>query len=174
MKSLFKIIFFAIIVLQSSCNDSDDTHVDVDVEIDLQVSNAAGNNLLDAATTDHYVSDDIKVYRLINGERRTAQRKAEVYRGQDNGEYGLKVYADEGIGLLPRWSTMLVQWRKDDLNNVDTLHVLIDKVGRDGGGYSIYATKVFNNTDLAWDLSTHGLYVPWKGSSYLRLVEITK
>jgi len=100
----------------------------------------------------------------------------EVYKNESNDEYGIKIYAYAGSGTFPRVGTMLIQWRKDDFNNIDTVQTEIQQRFRDAGnGWEMTLSKVSYNGDIQWDLATSNkISTQWGDNYYARFFGVIK
>lgn len=173
MKPFLLIVVMAA-VLFSACKESE--NITTDVEFNLWVKNTAGENLLNPATTGYYVPDDIMLYQVVDGKMKDVGRTFEVYKNESNGEYGIKMYANTGDGSFPRSDVMLIQWSKNNFNNIDTVQTVIKQLFRDGGdGWVMTLSEISYNGDVQWDLATsNNVWTQWGDNYYTRFLEITK
>lgn len=177
-KSLLVVISIVALTVLSSCKD-EMGNTNKSADFYMWVKNAEGKNLLDTATVGHYNEDSIRLYWLKNGQM------IEVYRPTYgtprnfrifkvlNGEYTMQVYADEGEGKQSQNTTTLIQWDKNDFNNIDTVDTYITKTYSDNSTL-INLTKITYDKVVKWDIETYPLYIQWGNDFYPRLIEVVK
>ncbi len=176
MNKFLVILSIVAITFLSSCKD-DPGNTDVNVDYYFSVKNAEGKNLLDPTTEGHYIKDSIRLFWLKNGEKTevyfpnlSAPRKFEFFKNSKE-EYGIKVYADEGEGRQSQTTKTLIQWDKNDFNNIDTVETFVDKKYTDNSE-SIYVTKITYNGVVKWDIVTYPFYIQWGDLFYKRFFEV--
>jgi hypothetical protein len=177
-KSLLVVVSFLSILFLASCGD-DPGNTDINIDFYMSVKNAEGKNLLDTATVGHYVKDSIRLYLFKNGEMKElyrpnydAQRNFLLFQNSA-GEFGMKVFPEEGEGRQSQTTTILIQWDKNDSNNIDTVETYIDKKYTDNSE-SIYVTKITYNGEIKWDIETYPFYLQWGDLFYKRFFEVVK
>ena len=85
----------------------------------------------------------------------------------------MQVYADEGEGRQSQNTTTLIQWDKNDFNNIDTIETYITKTYTDNSTL-INLTKITYDKVIKWDIETYPFYIQWGNDFYPRLIEVVK
>lgn len=157
----------------TSCilHDKDDCCTVIDIEVDVIVKNKAGQNLLDAATDNHYVADDIRLYYLKDsGAYEVYQPNLDAPRHfsilQTDGETTLRFSADWDVRSDKETTVTLLQWRAGDNTDIDTIYTEMTRIKYS----SMTVNKVTYKNKVVYDASAS----PGPAGNALRLVEIVK
>jgi hypothetical protein len=175
---IFSGIILIVISALSSCKHETGNDV-YDMDFTFTVKDTASNNLLNPATKGYYNKDSIRLFTWKDGIKTEiyhhnldAQRNFVIVQNEE-GEYGIKVFAEEGEGDHSQTTTILIQWNLKNENNVDTVSTLIDKTYLEHGTY-IIVDKITYNSAVVWDSQKNSYHSQWGKGFYVRFFEIVK
>ncbi|WP_296698966.1 hypothetical protein [Algoriphagus sp.] len=148
MKRLFLALVSSILFL-SSCTKDDPTLccTVVDIGLDLTISDALGNDLLDRNNPKAFKEEHIRLFYMENGEKvekvHTASRNFFIFKDEQNDQFVIRVFLG---GDYPIGET-IIEWNH---NESDSFLTEIEKF--DNG--SLILRKVWYENDLVYDTGT--------------------
>jgi hypothetical protein len=150
----------------------------IDTSIDILVKDRNGKNLLDTTNTVHFKSKDIRVFRLIKGEKEevfqsnlNGHQNFLILKNEGNGETFLRFFPYEGEdnsiekGTRSEETINYIQWKVDD---VDTILCSITRMKS-----SVFCDKVIFNGVEKYNKDTYSTIL-WGGGEYKRLLSLVK
>jgi hypothetical protein len=148
MKTIVAFVFIAILTSCSKSNDDEpQPQALVDINIELSIKNSSGEDLLDPNNPNAYKAKNIKLYYLINGEKKeifdenlTYPRNFFIFKHES--EYRIRVFQNHSE--TERLPITYIEWSPDDTDTLQT------EIFRDEN--SIRATKTWFNGELKWDV----------------------
>ena len=134
-----KLVLLLAITSLFACSKSDEVGpFIIDRSFDLSVFNSLDEDLLDPVTTNHYESNDIKVFYEIDGKKIRATNPT-IY--QHENEYRIKLYLNDSN--TSDKSITYIQWNTSD---TDTIEAVIEKAETK----TLKRTVWLNNLEI-WD-----------------------
>jgi hypothetical protein len=148
MKTIATLIILTILTSCSKSNDDEpQQQVVVDINIEMSLKSSNGEDLLDPNNPDAYKVENIKLYYLINGEKKEVfdpnmayPRNFFIFKHES--EYRIRVFQNHSeTETLP---ITYIEWSPDATDTIQT------EIYRDEN--SIRAIKTWFNGDLKWDV----------------------
>ena len=166
------------LIMMFSCKPVEPSPLFAATNIYLWVRDSQGNNMLDSAIFNYFKESDIRIYYLINGEKKEAftpsydaPRDFKIYKNSGNNEYFMVFSAGQGIAF-PGYDkngditlTALIQWKE---NLQDTL-VLNQATVKPAG----YRVKINYNGVLKFDSDT-SQSINWGDGIFPVLIQVIK
>lgn len=166
MKISIIIAFLVVLIGATGCSKTEiQGGIVISTGFTIRVKNATGKNLLDPSTPNYYQYDKIKLYRLVNGERKdvTVENLVKTYSIiNEKGDYLLSLSGYQGLNEDSMGNSVgevIVAWTE---GNEDTFQTEINRVN------NVYMLrKVWHSNTLKYNYYT-------SGDDSLRTVEIVK